>query len=147
MDTCALTGADTARLRSCDGSTRLSCDLEHDVLAFPLRHVLHDGFKRLLELGIVVDLFHEPIADALLSLEFLHFVQDDGAFESLARHSLDIAPVFRVLPNVGIDLGVDFGIDSILGLVATCIGVAGSGGGGSWFAHRCWLLCECWMVW
>ena len=55
--------------------------------------------------------------DALLAVDFAHFVQNNGAFEAVAGHGLDVSPIFGVFFDVGINLRVHFRVGPKSGLI------------------------------
>ncbi|MPN62945.1 hypothetical protein SDC9_210698 [bioreactor metagenome] len=63
-----------------------------------------------------------------MAVEFAHLVEDDGAFEPLAGHRLDVGPILGVLFDVGINLGIHLGIAPESGLV----GRGGIAAGARW---------------
>ena len=70
-----------------------------------------------LQLRIAVNLLHYTFPDALLAVDFAHFVQDNRAFETVAGHGLDVGPIFGVFFDVGINLRVHFRVDPKSGLI------------------------------
>ena len=70
-----------------------------------------------LQLRIAVNLLHDAFPDALLAVDFAHFVQDNRAFETVAGHGLDVGPILGVFFDVGINLRVHFRVDPKSGLI------------------------------
>ena len=118
------------RLRASDGSLCLSSDLQHDVFTLTFGDIFDDDLEGLFELRVLVDLLHETFAHALLSLEFLDFVENDGSFKSIAWHALDIGPVFWILTDVSIDLGINLRVTP-----KSCL-IGGTCRCGFWFGHN-----------
>ncbi len=69
----------------------LTGDLRDDVFLLVLGQVLDQEVVGALHLRVAVDLLQNSFADALLTVKFAHLVEDDGAFEPLAGHRLDVA--------------------------------------------------------
>jgi len=97
-----------------NGALFLPRHLGHDLLALVLGHVLDQNFVGLLEIGIGIDALHHAFAHTLLPFKLAHFVQDDGAFEPVAGHGLDVLPILGLLGNPIINFGFHFGIDPVV---------------------------------
>ena len=109
-----------------NGALGLARNLAHDFLALFFRHIFHQRFVSLLEFWIGVDAFHHALAHPLLAVELTHFVQDDGAFQPVTGHPLQVSPVLGIFFDVGVNLGLHFGIRPVSGRVLwrTCAGSA-----------------------
>ena len=103
----------------------------------------HQRLVSLFQFGAGVDFFHHAIAHPLLTFELAHFIQDDGALQPVAGHTLKVSPMFWVLFDVGVNLGLHFGIDPVGGLVGRRICAGCAIGRCFCCAHNefgCWLL-------
>ena len=120
-----------------DGALGLARDLAHDFLALFFGDVFHKNLVGLFQFGIGVDAIHDALAHPLLPVELADFIQDDGAFEPVTRHPLQVGPMFGVVLDVGINLGLHFGVGPVGGRVGRC----GGGTVGGAIGRTFWLGC------
>ena len=102
-------------LRAGDNALFLPRHLRHDFLALVFRHIADERFIRLFQFWIAIDAIHQTVTHSLLPFNLTHFVQDNGAFQPFAWHSLKVSPMFRVLFDVGVNLRLHFGIRPVGG--------------------------------
>ena len=115
-------------LRAGHNAFRLAGDLRHDSFLLIFRQVLDQNVIRTFQIRVLVDLFEDTFPDALLAVQFAHFVQNDGPFETVARHALNVGPILGVVVDVGVNFPIHFRVVPKRGSV--------SGGGiaaGAWW--------------
>src|SRR5208282_1330911 len=88
-------------------------NLGDDTFFLLLRDIFHQQIISPLQFGILIDLFQDAFTNALLAVEFAHFVEDGGAFEPLTGHGLNEIPILWIFFDVGIYFGLHFGIDPV----------------------------------
>src|SRR3989440_12546604 len=95
----------------------LAGDLRDHAFLLVFGQVLDQQVVGALQLRVAVNLLHDTFPDALLAVDFAHFVQDNRAFEAVAGHGLDVSPIFWGFFYVGINLRVHFRVDPKSGLI------------------------------
>src|SRR5277367_5176674 len=102
-------------LRAGDGALRLARDLAHDFFALFFRHVFDQHFIRLFKFWVGIDALHHAFTHPLLAVELAHFIQNDGAFQPVTGHPLQVSPVLGIFFDVGINFCLHFGINPVVG--------------------------------
>src|SRR5277367_2141739 len=100
-------------LHAGNGAPCSPSDLGDDAFLLLLRDVFHQQIVGPFQFGILIDLFQDAVADALLAIEFAHLVEDGGAFEPLAGHGLNEIPILWIFFDVGVDFGFHFRVDPV----------------------------------